>query len=77
MVEPKFEKEKESSVGMALQLLIQDLFAEVVVAVWHVADEEGEHEVVAEKDDARQKLSEALLAFVDLPDFADARVLTI
>ena len=46
-MESALEKEKESSIGMALQLLVEDLFAQVEVTVGHVADEEGEHEVVA------------------------------
>ena len=42
------EEEKESSVGMPLKLLVEDLLAEVVVAVRRVPDEEGQHQVVAE-----------------------------
>ena len=52
-MESALEKEKESSIRMALQLLVKDLFAQVEVAVGLVTDEEGEHEVIAQENDAR------------------------
>ena len=74
-MQPALEEEEESSVGMSLQLLIEDLLAEVVVAVRRVPDEEGQHQVVAEENDSGQKLPQALLALVDATDLTDARVL--